>query len=245
MADWDSVELPQTEALLFILVENSAKISAPVMDMVNKAMETLMPELSRWKRYDIVVKVAALAFSSEAHWITKGPVEAGQFQWNNLTPQGESNFGAACSKLYDKLSNTPLMEKLCGKYTPVIIMISNGNYDYELEKPVSILTHDDDLVEPLSLLWENRYFRNAWKLCFAVGEKANVNTLINFAGVPEAVEVITESDGCKNNPETGDRYEITARINGLVEKRYFIDDWFPGQWEGLQRDYGVADWRMS
>jgi len=226
-------EKPQTEALLFLLVENSWKLNNNELDMVNKAMETLMPELSRWKKYDIVVKAAALVFSSEAHWITaKGPVEAEQLSWKKLISEGACNFGAACNKLYEKLSNTPLIEKLCGKCTPVIIALSSGY-------------PDDDWEKPLSLLWDNNYFKNAWKLGFLIGENTDTTPLVRFTGTSEAVERITESDCCKRNPETGDYYAITARISGLIEKRYFIDDWFPGQWEGLQRDYGVADWKFG
>jgi len=192
-------------------------------------MVKLTPELSQWKRYDITVIIAALAFSSEPRWITaKGPVEADKFLWENLPAQGASNFAAACSALNEKLSKASLMEKLG---MPGIIAVTSGS-------------HDDNWEPAVSLLWENSYFRNAWKLGFAVGDNAGTNALIKFTGIPAAVIKINGSDFHGRMTETGEYNEITARISGLIKKRYFIDDWSPHQWEEITRDYGVADWRM-
>jgi len=229
----DKVEIYMKEALLFLLVEHSGKLSIPEMDMVNTGMKELMAHFkSIMEHWNVSVKIAALAFSQEARWITeKGPVEAGELIWENLTAKEISNFGIACSALKEKLSKKMLMQKLCGNSTPNIVLLSTGN-------------HNDIWEKPLSLLWENDYFKNAWKLCLAVGENANLNPLIRFTGTDESVIKVTVTDmAVKKNIESSDICEvITIPITRLFKQRYFIDDWSPDQIEELEKGYGVADW---
>jgi len=224
------------EALLFLLIEHSGKLSVPEMDMVNTGMKELIANLkSITEHWEISVKIAALAFSQDARWITeKGPVEAGEFIWENLSAKGTSNFGAACSALNEKLSKKTLMQKLCGNSTPNIVLFSTGN-------------HNDIWEKPLSLLWENDYFRNAWKLCLAVGENANLNPIIRFTGTDEAIIKVAATDmGASKNPESSDVCEvITIPITRLFKQRYFINDWSPDQIEELEKGYGVADWNWD
>jgi len=224
------------EALLFLLIEHSGNLSVPEMDMVNTGMKELIANFTVIKEHwDISVKIAALAFSSEARWITeKGPVEAGDLIWENLAAEGISNFGAACSALNEKFAKKTLMQKLCGNSTPNIVLLSTGN-------------HNDIWEKPLSLMWENDYFRNAWKLCLAVGENANLNPLIRFTGTDESVEKVTVTDMAAGKiSESGDTCEVITRpISMLFKQRYFIDDWSPDQIEELEKGYGVADWNWE
>jgi uncharacterized protein YegL len=220
--DFEYRDRVRAEALLFLLVEHSVNFDAAAMDMVNKAVEQLICELSEIRsRWEVLVKIAALAFSSEPCWITaQGPVEAGQLNWEKLTAKGDSNFGTACDALNEKLSKKTLMQKLCGNSTPVIAVLSSGNYK-------------DDWEKSASRLWDNNRFKNAWKLCFAIGENARTFPLARFTGTYDAVIEIAASDSCE---------AITRPIMRLIEKRYFIDDWFPNQEEELMKQYGVLDW---
>jgi len=66
------------------------------------------------------------------------------------------------------------MNEATGSYAPVVLLLSNGNYT-------------DDWERPLSVLKNNNWFKPAIKAAIAVGDDANIDSLAEFTGSKDAV----------------------------------------------------------
>ncbi len=170
------VEVPRRTMVLFFVVDTSGSMNGSKMGTVNEAIrnvESMLADISE-SNADARIKVATLAFSTGAEWITESPVEAENFRWEDLNPSGITDFGEACKKLNEKLSRNGFMCDATGSFAPAIFLMSDGeptdNYQYGLDK-----------------LKQNNWFKKAIKVAIAIGNDANRKVLAEFTGTDEAV----------------------------------------------------------
>jgi uncharacterized protein YegL len=179
--------IPRRTMVLFFIVDTSGSMEGSKIGAVNQAIREVIPDIRDVSdNADAKIKIAVLEFSFGAHWVTEnGPVEAGQFNWNNLDAAGVTDFGAACRALADKLSATKgFMQEATGSFAPVLFLLSDGG-------------PTDDWESGLKKLKENKWYKVAVKVALAIGADANEdaakNVLKEFTGSMEAVLEIHNS----------------------------------------------------
>jgi len=175
----DNVAIPRKSMVLFFVVDTSGSMTGSKMGEVNSTIEEVIPEIREISETnsDAQIKIAVLEFSSGANWITsQGPVEAGNFVWNDLHASGVTDFGMACKKLCEKLSikENGFMKEATGSFAPAIFLLSDGG-------------PTDNYREGLAQLKENNWFKQAIKVAIAIGKDADKDVLEEFVGNREAV----------------------------------------------------------
>ncbi len=162
---------------LFFVVDTSGSMEGRKIGAVNTAIESVIPEIRRIsdENADAEIKVAALAFSTGARWLTRQPVDAADFTWSYLSAGGVTDLGRACEILNEKLSRSAgYMNAASGSYAPVILLMSDG-------EPT------DEYAQGLGQLKGNSWFKHALKFAIAIGDDVNDEVLADFAGNREAV----------------------------------------------------------
>lgn len=170
---------PRKIMTLFYLVDTSGSMMGDKLGSVNSAMEEAitvdLPDISS-ANDDAEIRVAIMQFSTGCTWITpnSGPIPIGDVIWNDLTPNGITDLGAACKELDSKLSRTGFLQSQTGAYAPVILLFSDGG-------------PTDDWEGGLKKLKGNNWFKHAIKIAVAIGDDADRDVLAAFTGTPEAV----------------------------------------------------------
>jgi len=183
----DEVEMARRTMVLFFMLDTSGSMQGTKIGAVNHAIGEIIPEIKTISatNADAQIKIAVMAFSNGAEWLTKnGPEEAETYTWRTLQAAGITDMGEACKQLAKKLSTKEggFMREATGSYAPAIFLMSDG-------EPT------DDFDSGLSVLKENNWFKSAVKVAIAIGDDANTDVLAKFVGTPEGV--ITARD-----PET-------------------------------------------
>ncbi len=182
----DVVEVARRTMVLFFVVDTSGSMEGAKIGTLNQAIEDVIPEISEISQNnaDAQIKIAVLAFSSGARWITPKPVPAEDFSWDYLDASGLTDFGDACRYLNEKLSRNAFMSEITGSFAPAVFLLSDG-------EPT------DDYVEQLDELWKNNWFRKAIKVAVAIGEDANTEVLSDFTGDTESVLTVHSPEALK------------------------------------------------
>jgi len=177
MALTDKVAVPRRTMVLFFIVDTSGSMEGDKIGAVNTAIREVIPEIREVSEGNAgaLIKIAALEFSAGARWITAdGPVEAAQFNWNNLDAAQVTDFGAMCRALNEKLSRKAFMAEATGSFAPALFLLSDG-------EPT------DDWQKGLDMLKQNNWFKAALKIAVAIGKDANKDVLKAFTGNKETV----------------------------------------------------------
>lgn len=180
MPNVDSIAgvVPRRTMILFFLIDISGSMVGDKIGSVNSGIRDTILDIKEITNPDAQVKIASLAFSNEANWMTPSPIAIDDFVWKNLEAEGITELGEACEKLNEKLSTKAFMGDATGNYAPSIILISDGNpTDFGKYK------YDDSLAK----LQSNNWFKQAIKVAFAVGDDVNHEILERFTGTPETV----------------------------------------------------------
>lgn len=172
----EAVEVARRTMVLFFLVDTSRSMEGDKIGTLNQAIEDVIPEIKKisGENADAQIKIAALAFSTGAKWLTPAPMESESFSWNWLKAGGYTDLGAACKELNMKLSRTAFMSDVTGSFAPAIFLLSDGD-------------PTDDYRRALAELQGNNWFRKAIKVAVAIGDDANTDVLTEFTGNQESV----------------------------------------------------------
>ena len=177
MALMDGAEIAKKTMVIFFVVNTSKSMKGSKIRTVNDAIEKLIPEIRRISAEcaDAQIKIAVLEYCTGVRWITAGgPVEADKFIWEELEAGGDSDFGAACKALNEKLSSKAFMGGLADFYSPAIFWFTDS-------------APSDNWALELELLKQNGWFKHAIKVAIAIGEEANKDILREFTGTMETV----------------------------------------------------------
>jgi uncharacterized protein YegL len=175
MGIFDKVEgIVKRQMVLFFIVDTSGSMTGTKIGAVNTAIREVLPELKGIGGSDVDLKIACLKFSSGCSWMHPSPVPVENFQWNNLSADGVTDFGAACRELADKMSKDKFLSAPSASVAPAIFLMSDG-------EPT------DDYKGGLAALGQNNWYKYAIKVAVAIGEDANIDVLKEFTGNIEAV----------------------------------------------------------
>jgi uncharacterized protein YegL len=175
MGIFDKVEgIVKRQMVLFFIVDTSGSMEGTKIGAVNTAIREVLPELKGIGGSDVDLKIACLKFSSGCSWMHPSPVPVENFQWNNLSADGVTDFGAACKELSDKMSKDKFLSAASASVAPAIFLMSDG-------EPT------DDYKSGLNALKQNNWYKYAIKVAVAIGDDANTDVLKEFTGNIEAV----------------------------------------------------------
>ena len=180
-------KLPRRVMPLFFVVDTSGSMDGNKIASLNTAVREVLPDLDEISKNnsDALIKVAALEFSSDARWMYDGLQEASAFQWQDMKASGMTSFGASCTELNKKLSQSKgWMAEPTGMRAPAIILLSDGG-------PTDAWEH------PLETLKQNKWFKTACKIAIAIGDDADKDVLAEFTGSREAVITVHNTDQLK------------------------------------------------
>ena len=178
MGIFDKVEgIVKRQMVLFFIVDTSGSMMGTKIGAVNTAIREVLPELKGIGGSDVDLKIACLKFSSGCSWMHPSPVPVENFQWNNLSADGVTDFGAACKELSDKMAKEKFLSVPSASVAPAIFLMSDG-------EPT------DDYKSGLAELQKNNWYKYAIKVAVAIGDDANTEVLREFTGNIEAVVTV-------------------------------------------------------
>ena len=140
---YDVVERPaRREMVLFLLIDQSGSMEGTKIGAVNTAVREFLPEIP--DEVDAAIKIAALLFSNNCHWVYDSPRPAADFEWNDIKAEGLTDLGAACCELDRKMSRHEFLTAPTGAMAPAVILLSDGEAT-------------DDYKTGLNALWSNNF----------------------------------------------------------------------------------------
>lgn len=163
--------------IFFILDTSGSMIGQPI-SMLNHAMEEVHNIVGNFaaSNSDALLKIGILQFSSGVKWIQpKGLEEFGDFIYNPLAAGGLTDIGAALNELNEKLSRKTFLVSTTGRCKPIIIFMTDGQPTDNWEAALKNINEN------------NKWYQNAIKIGFAVGDQANTTILSQIVGNSEAV----------------------------------------------------------
>ena len=141
--------------------------------ILNRAMTETMEELKKVakKNSNAKLQIAVMEFNTNVKWMQPdGLEEAEDFYWVDLQAGGLTEVGAALKELDSKLSRETFLKGIMGNLMPVIIIMTDGGATSDYKKE-------------LDEIKKNRWFQNASKIGFAVGEYADLDMVVIKSGI--------------------------------------------------------------
>ncbi len=145
------------------------------MDALNQAIREAIPHMRRVAddNPNAEVLVRAIEFSSGARWTISKPTPVDVFEWQDLSPSGVTDLGAACDLLSEALAMPPMSDRAL---PPVLVLISDGIPTDEYQPALERL---------LKLPWGTK----AVKLAIGIGKAISERVLKEFINNP-AIDVL-------------------------------------------------------
>ena len=184
MPDISKMEKPARRVLnVFYILDTSGSMSGTSIATLNRAMEETIDALKKQAKSnaDALVKVSVMQFSTGCSWLQPdGPEELDEdFIWEDLQAGGLTDMGEALSELNKRLSRKEYLNSITGNYLPVIIFMTDGYAT-------------DDYDKPLARIRQNKWFRRATKIGFAIGDDPDMQMICEVVGNNEAVVRTTD-----------------------------------------------------
>lgn len=157
-------------------------MSGAPIGALNDTMRSTVEELRRTDGKKADIHIAVLEYNSTNRWVTQGAngiEDIQDFFWTDLQATGLTYLGGALKKLNTTLSQIEKMKAETGNMIPIIIFMSDGC-------PVAI----DDWQEDLRVLSQNKWYRAAIKIAFALGDCADTDVLAKVVGVTEQEQIV-------------------------------------------------------
>jgi uncharacterized protein YegL len=130
------------------------------MQSLNNAVREALPQMQNVARDNphAEILVSVLRFSDGAQWIDTH-INLSEFQWKDLSPEGETHMGKAFSMLAHHLSAPNMPER---GLPPVLVLMSDG-------------MPTDDANAGLKLLFEQAWGKRAVRIAIAIGDENSVD----------------------------------------------------------------------
>lgn len=170
-------ESPRKDLDVFYVLDTSSSMSGEKINSLNHAMRDTTEKLKALaeKNGDAKLKIAVLEFNSGCDWVTdNGPEAMEDFTYEDLHANGLTDMGAALKELNSKLSRHAFLNSMTGALMPVIIFMTDGYAT-------------DNYVGALAEIRNNRWFKRATKIGFALGADPDVKMISSVVGNSEAV----------------------------------------------------------
>lgn len=196
--------------VFYVLDTSGSMIGAPV-GALNDAMRATVEELKKKDGEKADFHIAALEFNTNTRWVTKGNngLEAlADFIWTDVQATGMTYLGKALRELNTCMSRNAMMKAATGNKIPVVIFMSDG------------YPNDPDGWENgLQELAQNKWFRHAIKVAFALGDDADVDALAKVVGVREdgsivpCYEAVIKTNDLKTFADMIQAVSVTASLS--------------------------------
>lgn len=173
-------EVPRRELSVFYVLDTSGSMAGTPIAILNSAMIETVEVLKQQARVnaDAKLKIAVLEFNSGCRWVQpNGPEQIEDFCWVDLEAGGTTEIGRALRELNLKLSKKSFLKSATGAYLPIVIFMTDG----------CATDPKDQYDAALKEIWENKWFRHATKIGFAVGSEADHRMISEIVGTSEAV----------------------------------------------------------
>lgn len=173
-------EAPRRELSVFYVLDTSGSMEGTPIAMLNSAMIETVEVLKQQARSnaDAKLKIAVLEFNSRCRWIQpSGPEHIEDFCWVDLEARGTTDVGGALKELNSKLSKNAFLNSATGAYLPIIIFMTDG----------CATDPKDQYDAALREIRENKWFKHATKIGFAIGSEADNRMISEIVGTSEAV----------------------------------------------------------
>lgn len=170
-------ETPRKALPIFYLLDTSGSMAGTPIGTLNSAMGETMEALKDVAKdnADAILKIGVLEFNTNVKWMNSNGLEdAEDFFYEDLEAGGMTSMGAALKELDSKLSRHAFLDNAAGNLMPVIIVMSDGYAN-------------DDYKKELDKIRNNRWFKRATKIAFAIGDDADLKMLAEVVGDAEAV----------------------------------------------------------
>jgi len=153
---------------------------------LNNAIREAIPHMRKVAQENpfAQVLVRAVKFANGAEWHIPHPTPVEQFEWEDLTSDGQTDMGLALKLVADQLKIPPMTDRAL---PPVLVLISDG-------QPT------DDFSGGLKALLDLPWGKKAVRIAIAIGKDANPDVLKRFINNPEIQPLQA------NNPEELVRY---------------------------------------
>lgn len=178
MPNFNNLEaVPRKDLHVFFVLDTSGSMSGDRITALNNGMTECIDALSDLAKNngDANIKIAVMQFDSNVKWITyNGPENMEDFTWEPLDCGGMTSMGAALAELDSKLSRNEFLSSVTGALMPVIIVMTDG-------------FANDEWEAPLARIRDNKWFRKATKIGFAIGDDADLKMISEVVGNSEAV----------------------------------------------------------
>lgn len=163
--------------VIFVL-DSSGSMQGQKISMLNHTMEECMEILKRFaaSNPDALMKIGVLELHSGADWMQPSGLEdLEDFVFKRLEAGGLTDMGAVLNELDDKLSRQKFLVSTTGRCKPIIIFMTDGYPTDSWEEPLRELKNN------------NKWYKNAIRIGFAVGDDADVKIITEIVGSSEAV----------------------------------------------------------
>ena len=198
-------ETPRKNLPIFYLLDTSGSMTGEPIAILNHATTETMEELKKVakKNSNGKLQIAVMEFNTNVKWMQPdGLEEAEDFYWVDLQAGGLTEVGAALKELDSKLSRETFLKGIMGNLMPVIIIMTDGGATSDYKKE-------------LDEIKKNRWFQNASKIGFAVGEYADLDMIADVVGNSEAV---IKTDDMKTFSKLIRLASVTASKIGSVSR---------------------------
>lgn len=172
------------ELHIFYVLDTSGSMTGAPIGALNDAMRATVKELNKKDGEKADLRIAVLEYNSTHRWVTQGTngVEnLKDFVWTDLNAGGLTYLGGALEELHKSLSRNDKMHAETGNKVPVIIFMSDGQ-------------PNDDWEAGLKTLAENKWYRHAIKIAFALGEGCDTSVLAKVIGVRKDGTIVPNAE---------------------------------------------------
>lgn len=162
------------------IADCSGSMAGDKIQTLNFAIRETLPEMKRAAEDNphAQILIRAVKFSNGAQWhVTSQPTDIKDYQWTDLTADGETDMGLAMKEVAKALQGSQMEEQ---GLPPVLVLVSDG-------RPT------DDFRAGLGVLLQERWAQKAVRIAIAIGEDAHLETLQKFIGHNELKPLVAKT----------------------------------------------------
>ena len=166
----------------YFLHETSGSMEWAKIGALNDAMSNIVSDLRETVQFNnATILMSVLTFGKTAKWMNDTPISITDFSWTPIQASGMTPLGMACLELNNRIKAdiTDASEDI------YIIVLSDG-------------CPTDDYDEGIEALKKNVYYKKAKKFAIAIGEDADLPSLLRFVNDDSHIFKQNRADGLLN-----------------------------------------------
>lgn len=158
---------------LFILLDTSGSMEGAKIGSLNDCMCNIIIDFQEKAFNKTEIEMSVLSFGREITWMYDSPKSILDFTWKELHAGGMTPLGNACIELTKYLNENSDINK-----DNIILLLSDG-------------CPTDDYEEGIDILNKNVIFNSSKRFAIALGDDADLKSLLCFTGSKENIYEIS------------------------------------------------------